>query len=82
MSRSTQTEIKEKPCKKFLKWENVRETTEVQGQEVKILKRGEFVFWNRETEQNEVAPLPLEFAVLENDEFPFLSRDDGTTNDF
>lgn len=67
MSRSTQPEIKEKPCKKFLKWVNVRETEMFKDQEIKVLKNGQFIYWDKEAEDNVVAELPLKFAVLEND---------------
>lgn len=71
MSRSTQREVKENPCVKFLKWKNNWETKEIEGEEIKVLKGGGFYYWDKELEKDIAVELPLIFAVLETDTFSY-----------
>ena len=74
MSRTTEAPVQVNPCKKFLKWKNVRQEKDVDGEKVKILKEGTFVYWDKELEEEVPIKLPLKFVVLDSDRINFNNR--------
>lgn len=76
MSRTTQKEILENPCKKFLKWVTVKETILVDGDEVEKIKGGTWQYWDKDKEEKVNIKLPLTFSILNNDLVAFKGYDE------
>ncbi len=76
MSRTTQSEILENPCKKFLQWKTIKETIKIDGDEVEKIKGGTFVYWDKDKEENFPIKLPLKFAILNPDLVCFKGYDE------
>ena len=76
MSRTTQKEILENPCKKFLKWTTVKEVLTIDGDEVEKIKGGTWQYYDKDTEEKVNIKLPLEFAILNNDLVAFKGYDE------
>lgn len=67
MSRTNQLEIKERPCKKFLKWKTLKTEIEVDGDKIEKISGGAFVYWDKEKEINVEIKPPIKFAILNQD---------------
>ena len=76
MSRTTQSEILESPCKKFLKWCTIKETISVDGDDVEKIKGGTWQYWDKEKEEKVNIKLPLVFSILNNDLVAFKGYDE------
>ena len=78
MSRTSQSEIVESPCKKFLQWGTVKETIIIDGDEVEKLKGGTFIYYDKENKVKVPIKLPLKFAILNMDLVTFKGFDEGS----
>jgi|694.fasta_scaffold00478_93 hypothetical protein len=79
MSKTTSSNIKESPCKKYLQWKSVYKiTTDSDGDEIKKLVGGNFTFYDKVTEENVPVKLPFRFAVIEPDTFNFKGYNETT----
>lgn len=78
MSRTSQSEIVESPCKKFLQWGTVKETIIVDGDEVEKLKGGTFTYYDKENKVKVPIKLPLKFAILNPDLVCYKGYDEGS----
>ncbi len=76
MSRTTQKEILENPCKKFLKWTTVKEVLTIDGDEVEKIKGGTWQYYDKDKEEKVNIKLPLEFCILNNDLTAFKGYDE------
>jgi len=76
MSRTTQSEIMENPCKKFLKWCTLKEVLIVDGDEVEKIKGGTWQYYDKDAEEKVNIKLPLTFALLNQDLVAFKGYDE------
>jgi len=67
MSRVQQLDIKERPCKKFLKWKTLKSEVEIDGDMIEKISGGAFVYWDKENEKNVEIKPPFKFALLNQD---------------
>jgi len=76
MSRTTQNEILESPCKKYLKWSTIKETIKIDGDEVEKIKGGTWQYYDKEKEEKVNVKLPLVFSILNQDLVSFKGYDE------
>lgn len=77
MSRTTQKEIQDNPCTKFLQWKTLKKTVIVDEEEVETIKGGSFVYYDKDTKTNIPIKLPLKFAILNMDLACFKGYDES-----